>query len=184
MSVSQTYFFAGWLGYGTAFSSLALVEPVDASYARRPIAYGELDGVLAHDISVGTVGPAAVAWGTLLFAGLFSAEAGGTLLAVIPLSRPEMVTIGMTVTAARSFSFSLSGFSGNLGGTMSWTAGAELGRTPDMLPVVACQNLQVVSGTLTPLITSSSSSMTALPLTPPPTGSGQLWNNGGVICIA
>ena len=178
-------FFVGWLGYGTAFNSLELVEPTDSAYGRRPILYGPLDGCAAADVSAGSIGPAEVAWVGLSFVGLYDAVSSGNLLATMPLSPPRTVPSGMTLTDFRRFGLSVS-FPGSLSSlTSSWVAGAELGRNDSGSAVIACCNLQVSGGVLSAIGAPPSTLMlSSLPSVAPAVGSGLLWNNGGVICIA
>ena len=183
-SSSAPNFFAGWIGYGFSFTAFQLIEPTDGSYLRRPIMYGPLEGCEAADISVGSIGPAGSTW-TISFVGLFNAVSGGNLLAVLPLYRPETISAGATLTDYRRFGFKLSGYASAASSTASWIAGAELGQTTDGLSVIACQNLQVLNGTLNAIAPGPSSlSIGSLPAVSPTAGSGELWNNGGVICVA
>ena len=179
-------FFSGWLGFGSSLDGFVITEPSDPAYVRRAISYGPLDGQYVRDVSAGSIGPASSAWATLLVAGLFDAQSGGDLLAVIPLARPCNVGVGGTVTNAQQFGFRLSAC-GELSPatTLSWFAGSELGTTDAGFSVVACSSLQLSHGTLKAVSASSSGlSISSLPAAPPAAGSGQLWNNGGVICIA
>ena len=181
-----TSFFTGWIGYGTLFNGLQISEPADGAYSRRPLSYGPLDGSCAIDLSTGSIGPAVAIWENLLFVGLFDAFTAGELLAVIPLDRPVTVLPGMTLTESRRFSFRLSVVPGSAEtANLSWVAGMEIGKTINGTSVTACCNLQLINGAITALPSSSTPlTTTALPSIAPASGSGQLWNNGGVICIA
>ncbi len=178
-----TPFFTGWLGVGASLSQLVLLEPSDAAYARRPLLYGPLSGHDAEDVSSGSIGPATAMW-SIAFAGLFDAAQGGNLLACTPMSRPLTVAAGATLTQSQVFGFRLS--IANPGGSfdnVACLAGAPLGQTRDGRVVTACSNLVISNGVLRALA-SQQTGFAALPVAAPPTGSGQLWNNGGVICVA
>ncbi len=178
-------FFVGWLGYGSSLQSLRLVEPSDPSYARRPILYGPLNGVDVVDESTGSIGPAGQPWVGLDYAGLFDAAMAGNQIAAIRLTRPVSISAGGTLTDSGRFGFTLAQMGNGYTATSSWVAGSTLGWTIDGSAVVACSNLQLSGGSLA-VIGNPTSAMTlaGLPVVAPASGSGLLWNNGGVICIA
>ena len=70
-------FFSGWIGYATASSSGAFVEPNDAAYSRRPVTFSQLSNGYTTALNGGTVGPASFDWGLLVYLGLFGSQAGG-----------------------------------------------------------------------------------------------------------
>ena len=92
----------------------------------------------------------------------------------------------MTLTTSRQFSFLLSGAAtGSPNTAVSWVAGAQIGVAAKGAAVTSCCNAQVHQGVLSALGgTQSLASLSALPSLQPATGSGLLWNNGGVICVA
>ncbi len=183
---SPASFFSGWIGFGSGLTSLTLTEPTDTGYVRRPITYAPIDGACVRDISAGSVGPATIAWTSLYLAGLFDAQADGNLLAVIPMAPPLTAGVGQTITTSQQFSFRISASSEiSPLTTMTWLAGSELGKTSRGSVITACSNLQLSGGTLAAIpIAQSIFSASSLPSVAPAAGSGQLWNNGGVICIA
>lgn len=179
--------FTGWLGFGSALAQGILSEPSDASYARRSIIFGPLYNGIAQDVLPGTIGPATTAWAPLLFAGLFDAATGGDLLATWSLPRPIALLPGQTWTSQGAFTLSLDGYAGSSPLTpRSWVSGTRIGAIRSGTTVTAMTNLQLVGGQLSAANSAAASPITVgnLPSTAPATGSGQLWNNGGVICIA
>ena len=183
---TTTNLFSGWLGFGTALTGNALSEPTDSAYARRPVLLGPLSAGRAQDMVAGTVGPASTAWSPLLFAGLFDALSSGNLLATWALAYPVVLAAGRTWTSQGAFTLTLDGEAGASPlAPRSWFAGMRIGTVGDSRVVTAAQNLQLSGGQL--FIAGGGASLTSvgsLPSTAPVTGSGQLWNNGGVICIA
>ena len=179
---SRPPFFTGWAGFGQSVNNLVLMEPADRTYGRRPIFYGPLDANHAEDGSEGTIGPASIAWTSLDFVGLYDHAVLGNLLAVMPLERPVTVAPGTTYTTSRKFSFRLSEVGDGASLTWSWVAGSQIGSTSSGAPVIACCNVQLDRGVLSAI--SGVASLSALPSLEPAVGSGLLWNNGGVICIA
>ncbi len=186
MSMTSTAnFFSGWLGFGTAFAANALSEPSDQAYARRTVVLSPLFNGRAQDTIPGTIGPATQNWNALLFGGLFDAATGGDLLAVWPLPRPIVLSKGQTWTSNGDFSLVLDGDPAlSPLATRSWIAGGRIGVIGGFSVVTACQNLQLSGGQLSMTGGSSLSNGSSLPSAAPASGSGQLWNNGGVICIA
>ena len=181
--------YSGWLGIGTAFSADALIEPLDAAYGRRPFVFGPLFNGRSSDLFPGSIGPAATPWGTLLFAGLFDSPGGGNLLLCWPLARPVTIAAGQTWTSNGALALTLSADTTSAPSAVrTWVAGAQFGTVGGAaLVATACQNLQVCNGLLSMLPTGASAptqSLSNLPTVAPVAGSGQLWNNGGVICIA
>ncbi len=184
-------FFNGWIGYGTAVQAGVLTEPADQAYARRPFVLGDLDSGIVADVGGGTVGPASTAWGSLGFAGLFDAQAAGNLLLWFALRSPVTVKAGGTIT---------SGGGGGVGGhrfyfpdlqayplrSHLWPAGSVVASTSEGRLLTAGVALQASGGLLsaqTPVF-GTGVVMASLPAAQPATGSGQLWNNGGIISIA
>lgn len=176
-------FFSGWIGYGTLVSNGVLQEPADATYARRTILFSMLENRMAFDIGSGTVGPSSVAWGTLTFAGLFDAVSGGNLLVFFPLAVPITIGIGTTYTTGPGSNV-VSG--GNLHSTQTFPSGTAIGATPDGRQLVSNLPLQISNGVLMAqsLNFGATVSMSTLPSQAPAAGSGQLWNNGGIIAVA
>ena len=174
--MSAVNFFSGWLGIGTALLANAVTEPADTAYVRRPIVFGPLFGNRAQDVGPGTIGPAVQDWGTLIVAGL----------ATWTLAQPLRLAPGRTWTTGGQFAITLSGDPATSPLVQrSWVAGSQIGTTPHGAPVVARQNLQLAGGQLSFLGGGGAvQSLGNLPNVSPPAGSGVLWNNGGVICIA
>ena len=185
MSIT-TNLFSGWIGFGTALTGNAFSEPTDSAYARRPILFGPLSNGRAQDTLAGTIGPASAAWSPILFAGLFDASSAGNLLATWALAHPVMLAAGQTWTSQGAFTLTLDGEVGvSPLAPRSWAAGTRIGTVGSASVVTAAQTLQLSGGQLSGV--GGGVSLTAigsLPSTAPASGSGQLWNNGGVICIA
>ncbi len=183
---TTTNLFSGWLGFGTALAGNALSEPADGAYARRPVLLGPLSAGRAQDVIAGTIGPASSPWSPILFAGLFDALSGGNLLATWPLAKPITLGAGQTWTSQGVFTLTLDGEAGASPlASRSWVAGTRVGTVGNGCVVTAAQNLQLSGGQLS--IAGGGISLTSvgsLPSTAPISGSGQLWNNGGVICVA
>ncbi len=179
-------FFSGWIGYGAAVQGGVLQEPADAAYARRPILFAPLQNGMTFDVNSGTVGPSSTAWGTLSIAGLFDAVSGGNLLVVFPLLLP--VTVGISATYTTGPGTNLVSGCGTSGGlaTHLFPAGTMVGVTPDGRMLVANIPLQLSSGVLSAqsLTFGATVTMATLPSQSPSAGSGQLWNNGGIISVA
>lgn len=176
-------FFTGWIGYGTLVSNGVLQEPADPAYARRPIQFSLLENRMAFDTGSGTVGPSSIAWGTLTLAGLFDAVSGGNLLVFFPLAVPITIGVGTTYTTGPGSNV----VSGNsLHGTQTFPSGTAIGATPDGRQMVSNLPLQVSNGVLMAqsLTFGATVSMSTLPSQAPAAGSGQLWNNGGIIAVA
>ena len=179
-------FFSGWIGYGTSLQNAVLQEPTDTAYVRRPIQFSMLQTGTTFDLVGGTVGPSSAAWGTLTVAGLFDAVSGGNLLAFFPLLMPVIVKAGMTYTTGPATNL-LSGHDLRDGaGIRAFPAGTAIGFTPDGRSVIANLPLQVNSGVLSAqtLTFGATVTMATLPLQASVTGSGQLWNNGGIIAVS
>ncbi len=179
-------FFSGWIGYGTAVQGGVLQEPADAAYARRPIVFAPLQNGMTFDVNSGTVGPSSAAWGTLNFAGLFDAVSGGNLLVVFPLPLPVTVGAGATYTTGPGTNLiSGCGMPNGLA-THLFPAGTLVGVTPDGRMLVANIPVQLSGGTLSAQSSTfgTTVTMSTLPSQSPSAGSGQLWNNGGIISIA
>jgi hypothetical protein len=144
--------------------------------------YGPLEAGYAEDVSDGTIGPSSTAWPALELVGLYDGASGGNLLAVLPLERPVNVAKGMTYTTSRKFSFRLSGIGQESSLYCSWVAGSQIGSTWDGARVIACCNVQLEQGVLSAI--AGAAGLSEIPSIEPASGSGLLWNNGGVICIA
>ena len=180
-------FFNGWIGYGSAVQAGVLTEPADAAYVRRPFVLGDLDSGIVADVGSGTVGPAGAAWGPIGFAALFDAQTGGNLLLWFPLPVPINVQLGGTVTSGGGGNrFYFPDLKGGASGIRLWPAGSAVGGTPDGRVLTTGVALQVSSGVLAAQAPAFGSSvmMANLPAAQPAVGSGQLWNNGGVISVA
>ncbi len=179
-------FFSGWIGYGTAVQGNVLQEPADAAYARRPIVFAPLQNGMTFDINSGTVGPSSVAWGTLIFAGLFDAVSGGNLLVVFPLLLPVTVGAGATYTTGPGTNLVSGCGMPNGVATSLFPAGTMVGVTPDGRMLVANISLQLINGALSAQNSTfgATVTMSTLPSQSPNAGSGQLWNNGGIISVA
>jgi len=179
-------FFSGWIGYGTGVLAGILQEPADGAYIRRPILFSPIENGTAFDIASGTVGPSSVAWGSFTYAGLFDAASGGNLLVFFPLLLPVSVGAGATYTTAPRGNL-LSGRDLRNGSTThGFPAGTAIGFTLDGRQMTANLSLQVSGGVLSAQSLSFGNTVTmgTLPSQPPAAGSGQLWNNGGIIAVA
>ena len=180
-------FFNGWLGYGTAVVAGILGEPADPAYVRRPIVLGDLNSGIVGDVGSGTVGPASVAWGSIGFMALFDAQSSGNMLLWLPLRVPIVIQIGNTITTGNGGnSFNFSDLRGGVGMTRVWPTGSIVATTVDGRALTAGVPLQATGGLLSAqaLAFGSTVTMAALPQAQPVLGSGQLWNNGGVISVA
>ncbi len=176
----------GWLGYGSSVQAGILSEPTDPSYGRRPFVLGDLNGGTTSDVGSGTAGPAGTAWGTLNFVGVFDSPSAGSLLFWMPLQHPVVIGAGATIsTQGGSFNLSFTDLR-NLGSIRLWPAGAVIATTPDGRQVISGVALQFSGGSLSAQSQAFGSTvvMAMLPQAEPAAGSGQLWNNGGVISIA
>ena len=179
-------FFSGWIGYGTSLQTGILQEPADNTYIRRPIQFSALQSGTTFDLSGGTVGPSSVAWGTLTVAGLFDAVSGGNLLASFPLIVPVLIKARMTYTTGPGANL-LSGHDLRDGTSIrAFPAGTAIGFTPDGRNVIANLPLQVTGGVLSAqsLTFGTTVTMATLPIQASVTGSGQLWNNGGIVAVS
>ncbi len=179
-------FFSGWIGYGAGVQASVLQEPVDTAYSRRSIVFAPLQSGTSFDMNSGTVGPSSAAWGTLSYAGLFDAASSGNLLVVFPLLLP--VTIGLGATYTTGPGTNLITRCGTPDGlaTHLFPAGTTVGVTPDGRVLLANIPLQLSSGVLSPQSSTFGATVTmaTLPSQSPSVGSGQLWNNGGIISIS
>ncbi len=176
----------GWLGYGTAVQGGVLVEPTDSGYVRRPFVLGDLNQGNVSDVGSGTVGPAVTSWGTVMFLGIYDSQSRGNLLFWLPLPAPITVGAGASVSSiGGSLRFVVADLR-NANAVRTWPAGATLGVTPDGRTLTAGVGLQFTGGVLTAQATTFGATivMASLPSAQPATGSGQLWNNGGVISVA
>lgn len=179
-------FFSGWIGYGSAVVAGNLQEPADLSYARRPISFSSLENGTAYDINAGTVGPSTVAWGMLAFGGLFDAVSGGNLLVSFPLAVPVNLGVGSTLSTGPGTNVITGCHVGSGALAVSLPAGCIVGQTADGRSYTANIALQVIGGVLSAQAASFGASVTmgVLPSQSPTGGSGQLWNNGGIISVA
>ncbi|MGI4796188.1 MAG: phage tail fiber protein [Janthinobacterium lividum] len=183
----MTTLFNGWMGYGTALQAGSLLEPTDPSYLRRSFILGDVDYGIVNDVGSGTVGPATTAWGSIGFAALFDAQVGGNLLLWFPLSVPLIIQAGGTITsgpgATRLFFADLQGSQRT---SLVWPAGSAVARTFDGRVLTAGVALQVTSGQLAAETVSFGNNVTmaVLPTAQPASGTGQLWNNGGIIAVS
>jgi hypothetical protein len=179
-------FFSGWIGYGIGLQGGTLQEPADSAYARRPIAFSVLENGMAFDVGSGTVGPSSVAWGTLTIAGLFDAPTGGNLLVVFPLRLPVTINVGATYTTGPGANLVFGRDLRSGANTQTFPAGTVIGFTPDGRQMVANLPLQLSAGVLSAqsLTFGATVTMATLPSQAPVAGSGQLWNNGGIIAVA
>jgi len=179
-------FFSGWIGYGTGVLAGVLQEPTDGAYIRRPILFSPLENGIAFDTASGTVGPSSVAWGIFTYAGLFDAAGGGNLLVFFPLLLPVAVGAGATYTTAPGGNLVSGRDLRNGSTTQGFPAGTAVGLTPDGRQMTANLPLQVTGGVLSAQSLSFGNTVTmgALPSQPPVGGSGQLWNDGGIIAVA
>lgn len=180
-------FFSGWLGYGSAVQGGVLVEPSDPAYARRQYILGDIDSGIVSDVGSGTVGPAGATWGTICFVAVFDAQAGGNLLLWLPLQAPLVVGVGGTITSsggANSFFFPDLQMSRRT--VVVWPVGAPVARTLDGRVLTAGVALQAVGGQLTAQTAAFGTNVTmaSLPAAQPSSGTGQLWNNGGIISVS
>ena len=180
-------FFNGWLGYGTNVTGGLLTEPTDSGYARRLFALGSIDNGIVSDVGSGTVGPAVTPWGVISYMGLFDAQTGGNLLLWLALPVPLTIGTNGTITSgtgANRFFFSdLQAVGRN---THVWPADAPVAQTPDGRILTAGISLQVINMQLAAQGQSFGTAVTmaSLPVTQQATGSGLLWNNGGVISVS
>lgn len=180
-------FFNGWLGYGTAVQNGSLLEPTDSSYSRRPFVLGDIDSGIVSDVGSGTVGPAAVAWGSIGYAGIFDTNVSGNLLLWMPIQLPVLVTLGGTITSGSGGNrFFFPDLQGSHRSTYVWPAGASVARTFDGRFLTAGVALQVTGGQLAAQAQTFGTTVTmgTLPAAQPVSGTGLLWNNGGIISIA
>lgn len=180
-------FFNGWLGYGSAVTAGVLAEPTDTAYLRRPIVLGAMNNGVVADVGSGTVGPAAIAWGSIGFMALFDAPSAGNMLLWLPLLVPIVGRAGNTITSGDGGnSFNFSDLRAGATATRVWPAGCVVATTTDGRPLTAGVPLQATAGVLSAQVLAFGSTVTmaSLPQAQPTTGSGQLWNNGGVISVA
>ena len=179
-------FFSGWIGYGLTINGSALVEPADAAYARRRIQFSALQNGTCFDTGSGTCGPSSNAWGTLAFAALFDAAAAGNLLLWWPLSLPAAIAAGSTYTTGLRANTLFFRSLKEGPDVASFPAGSTVGVTPDGRSIGTGIALQVVGGVLSanPTAFGATVVMPALPATASTAGSGQLWNDGGVVAVS
>ncbi len=179
-------FFSGWIGYGAGMQANALQEPTDNAYIRRPIQFSALQNGLTFDLTSGTVGPSSTSWGILTYAGLFDAVNGGNLLVYFPLMVPVTVGVGATYTTGTSSNVISGRDLRNAPGIQVFPAGTVIGSSPDGRPVTANLPVQVSNGVLAAQTVTFGTTVTmnTLPSQAPAVGSGQLWNNGGIITLS
>lgn len=180
-------FFNGWIGYGTAVAGGVLAEPADPAYARRPYVLGDMDNGIVRDVGSGTAGPATVGWGTIGYAGLFDAQTGGNLLLWMPLPAPCIVGVGNTITSdTGAFRYCFPGLQSPAQPVVVWPAGSLVAWTQHRRWLTAGVSLQVSAGVMSAqtLAFGATVTMANLPPTQASSGSGQLWNNGGIISVS
>ncbi len=180
-------FFSGWIGYGTAMQGGSLVEPTDTGYARCPFVLGDLDSGIVSDVGSGTVGPAVAAWGSISFEALFDAQVGGNLLLWMPMRVPVPVGVGRTITSGTGrHRFFFPDLQSGVRSTFVWPAGAQVARTSEDRVLTAGVPLQFAGGHLAAQTATFGVAVTmaSLPAAQPTSGTGLLWNNGGIISIA
>ena len=179
--------FIGWMGYGAGVTNNVLVEPADSAYSRHPLLLGDLNNGIIFNNCGGTVGPASTSWGSRNFAGVFDAVQGCNMLFWMPLERTVYVAASRTLTiATHSLRFLFPELRGGLGTTQTWPAGAVVAEVNGHLRATAGVMLQFVGGMFSASfpVLGSSITMANLPSNQPTAGSGQLWNNGGIIAVA
>lgn len=183
----MSIFFQGWLGYGSAVQAGILAEPTDTAYVRRPYVLGDMDSGMVTDVGSGTVGPAGSSWGTIGYAALFDAQAGGNLLLWLPLPQPIVVITGGTITSGTGATrLRFPDLQGGHRNTFIWPPGGVAAWTSDGRVLTAGVPLQVTRGQLGAQTTAFGTTVTmpTLPAAQPQAGSGQLWNNGGIISVS
>lgn len=183
----MTILFNGWMGYGTALQAGSLIEPADPSYLRRPFVLGAVDYGIVNDVSGGTVGPATVPWGSINFAAVFDAQVGGNLLLWCPLPVPLTIQAGGTITTGPGTTpLFFADLQSSQRANLVWPAGSAVARTFDGRVLTAGVALQVTGGQLAAetLSFGNNVTMAVLPTTQPASGTGQLWNNGGIIAVS
>ncbi|WP_428375192.1 phage tail fiber protein [Lichenicoccus sp.] len=179
-------FFSGWIGYGLTIQGGALLEPVDPGYARRQIHFSPLQNGTCFDTSGGTSGPSVASWGTLACAALFDAVTAGNLLLWWPLSSPAVIAAGRTYTTSMGTNILFFHSLREGPDVFGFPGGSTVAVTPDGRPVGTGVALQVVGGVLSanPATFGSTVVMPALPAAASTPGSGQLWNDGGVVAVS
>lgn len=179
--------FNGWLGYGTALQAGSLLEPADQAYVRCPFILGDVDSGIVNNVGSGTVGPATVPWGMISFAALFDAQVGGNMLLSFPLHAPRNIQLGGTITSRPGMiPLFFSDLQTSHRTSLVWPAGSAVARTFDGRVLTSGVALQVTGGQLAAETVSFGNSVTmaVLPTAQPSSGTGQLWNNGGIISIS
>ena len=180
-------FFSGWIGYGTAMLGATLVEPTDTGYARRAFVLGDLDSGIVSDVGSGTVGPAVAAWGNIGFEALFDAQVGGNLLLWMPMRAQLQIGVGGTITSGTGkHRLFFPDLQSGVRSTFVWPSGAQVARTSEDRVLTAGVPLQFAAGQLAAQTTTFGVAVTmaSLPAAQPTSGTGLLWNNGGIISIA
>jgi hypothetical protein len=117
---------------------------------------------------------------------LFDSQSGGNLLLWLPLPMPLTIQAGGTITSSRgSNRFYFPDLQGNVGQTRVWPGGSVIGKTPDGRAIISGVPLQFTAGILAAQasIFSATVTMAGLPASQPASGTGQLWNNGGIISV-
>lgn len=183
----MTVFLDGWLGYGAGLQADSLAEPADPDYARQPFRLGDIDSGIVCNVTSGTVGPAGVAWGSMTCAGVYDAASGGNLLFWFYLRHQADVQVGQTLTVPPGYyHLRFHDLQAGLQRVVSWPAGCVIGALADGRPLFSGVALQVSDGTLTAQVSrfGTNVSMASLPSVAGATGSGLLWNNGGVISVS
>ncbi|TLU72686.1 hypothetical protein [Lichenicoccus roseus] len=179
-------FFSGWIGYGVSVAGGALLEPVDPVYARRPILFSPLQNGTSFDIGSGTCGPSSTSWGTLAFAGVFDAAVAGNLLLWWPLLLPTSVPASSTYTTGPRANTLVFRSLREGPDVVTYPGGSIPAVMPNGTQVTAGVALQVAGGVLAavPFVFGASVVMSQLPAASATGGSGQLWNDGGVVAVS
>ncbi|WP_428394150.1 phage tail fiber protein [Lichenicoccus sp.] len=179
-------FFSGWIGYGIGLVAGSLQEPSDPAYGRRAVHFSVLENGVAFDTGGGTVGPSSANWGFLTYAALFDDRQAGNLLLSCPLLHPVNIHTGATFTSSPGANFIIGlGFVGGPG-AQGFPAGTLIGLTPDGRQWTTGVAVQISGGVLSAQVQSFGSNVTManLPSQSPTSGTGALWNNGGIIAVA
>ena len=179
-------FFAGWIGYGLTVQGGAMSEPVDPGYARRQIQFSPLQSGTCFDTGGGTCGPASASWGILAFAALFDAVTAGNLLLWWPLALPAPVAAGGTYTTSMGSNILFFRSLGQGPDVAGLPAGSTVAVMPDGRLAATGVASQVIHGVMSasPAAFGSTVLLPALPAAASTAGSGQLWNDGGVVAIS
>ena len=180
-------FFNGWIGYGTNLVAGMLAEPVDSGYMRCFLVMGMMDLFIFIYVGSGTVGPAVTAWGVIGYMGLFDAQVGGNLLLWAPLPLPIKILANGTITSGTNANrLRFPDLQAADLTTHLWPVGAPVAWTADGRVLTAGVPLRITNMQLAAQrqVFSTAVTMAGLPTTQQTSGSGLLWNNGGVISVS